>query len=98
MIWKETGSKTERRLQIKEDIIERFKSVYPNITRENKIVFILPDKTEMKVISLGGTHFDHLVMNYKSDNVDDDGDLYSIDDYETVEELFSEMLEETKRG
>ena len=53
----------------------------------------------MSVISLGGTHFDDIVMNYKSpdgwDN--DDGDLYHIDDYTTIEELFSAMLSETYR-
>lgn len=97
MIWKETSSKAERRAQIKSYIIEQFKKIYP-FTFENDIVmFRINDEEVMKVISLGGTHFDDLVMDYTSLNDSDDGDLYTIDDYDTPEKLFEAMLAETKR-
>lgn len=99
MIWKGTKSKTERRNEIKADLVNRFKAVFPFTVNNNTVLFTLPDGMIMSVVSLGGTHFDDIVMNYKSpdgwDN--DDGDLYHIDDYTTIEELFSAMLSETYR-
>lgn len=97
MIWKETNSKAERRAQIKSYVIERFKKIYPFISENDTVLFRLNDEEIMKVVSLGGTHFDDLVMNYKSPNDSDDGDLYTIDDFDTPEKLFEAMLEETKR-
>lgn len=95
MTWTETLSKTERRAQIKEYIINRFKEIYSY--SENPLEFTISDGSKMKVVSLGGTHFDSLVMSYKSDYDDDDGDVYHIDDYDSPESLFTAMLEETQR-
>ena len=44
-----------------------------------------------------GNNFNCLVMNYKSSDDDDDGDLFNPDDYSDPEEMFKYMLEETKR-
>lgn len=97
MIWQETSSKAERRLQIKSYIIEQFKNVYPFTSENNTVLFHINDEEVMKIVSLGGTHFDALVMDYTSPYDSDDGDLYHIDDYDTPEEMFNAMLEETKR-
>lgn len=53
----------------------------------------------MHLFSMSGFHFDCLEMNYTNlkEHEDDDGDLYFIDDYETVDELFNDMFEETRR-
>ena len=98
MIWKETSSKAERRAQIKSYIIEQFKKVYPFTSENDTVLFRINDEEVMKVVSLGGTHFDALVMDYTSPYDSDDGDLYHIDDYETPEEMFKAMLEETKQA
>lgn len=97
MIWTETKSLDERRTEIRKYIENRFKEIYPFREIKNKVVFLLPDGFEMSLFSMGGLKFDCLGMNYTNSQEDDDGDLYSIDDYETANELFNDMLEETRR-
>ena len=100
MIWKETKNKKQRRNELRKYIEDCFKKVYPfSITENGLPVFSLPDGLKMNVFSMGGTHFDSLGMSYKNSPEfgDDDGDLYDIDSFNTPEELFKAMLEETKR-
>lgn len=100
MIWKETKNKSQRCDELRQYIEDRFKKVYPfSVTEKGSSVFSLPDGLKMSVFSMSGTHFDSLGMNYKNSPEfgDDDGDLYYIDDFDTPEDLFSAMLEETKR-
>lgn len=88
-----------RRSELREYVENRFKSIYPFKIAENGFaIFDLPDGLKMSVFSIGGKHFDSLGINYTNSPEfgDDDGDLYHIDDFETPEDLFNAMLNETK--
>lgn len=74
---------------------EEFKKIYPFETKNETVLFTLPDGSIMKVVSLG-TKFNALVMDYTSSTDSDDGDMYYLGDYTSPEEMFAAMLEETK--
>ena len=69
----------------------KFMEVYPYSGKSGEIIFQLPDGSSMKVVQLGGD-FNSLVLAY----TEEDGDLYSPRDYETLDDMFAEMLKETK--
>lgn len=96
MIWKGMKNSDVRREEIKNYIINAFSKYYP---RNGNNAFVLSDKTIISVFSMGGGQFDCLGINYQNNPEfgNDDGDLYYIDDYDTVEQLFADMLEETRR-
>lgn len=94
MTWTETP-KNDLRLTIE----ERFKTVYPFHTNQRgRICFTLSNGTVMQVDNFEKGKC--LVMDYFSkSNPDDngDGDIYYIDDYGSIDEMFDEMLKETKK-
>lgn len=68
----------------------RFMEVYPYSEKAGEIIFQLPDGSSMKVVQL--RDLSSLVLAY----TEEDGDLYSPSDYETLDDMFAEMLKETK--
>ena len=86
-----TYSESRSLNNIRSFIENKFKEKYPYSEIDGRIVFSLPDGVFMKVSQLGGD-FNALVMDY----IEEDGDLYYPDDYETLDALFEAMLEETK--
>ena len=81
----------------KEYIIERMKSIYEFNIVDNIVFFYLDQDTVMHIVTLHWKDEDSLVMDYHSPDDDDDGDQYFISDYETPDEMFQAMLEETRR-
>lgn len=96
MTWKETPNNKS----LQEYIEERLKKIYPyEIDKEdNRIYFSLPDESVVRVDNFKKNEV--LVMSYWSDIDEDmrgDGDLYYLEDYDTLDEMFEAMLEETRR-
>ena len=74
---------------------KEFKKIYPFEEKNGITLFTLPDGCVMKVVSLG-SKFNALVMDYTSSDDSDDGDMYQLEDFDTLDALFMSMLEETK--
>ena len=98
MIWKESPKPKNKSLR--EYIEEKFQKIYPyEIDKEdNRVYFDLPDGSTVRV-----DNFDKnvsLVLSYWSDIDEDmrgDGDRYYLEDYDTLDDMFEAMLEETRR-
>ena len=91
MIW------TEKKYHDTFDYINnRFKEKYTYKTIDDIVYFYLPDGLTMKVVPLSFDSQICFVMSYKGNGYDDDGDQYYIDDYASLDELFTDMLRETK--
>lgn len=99
MKWTELQKTNDLLNDAKDYIIEQMKQQYHYETKDNAIIFSLPDNVFMKVFSMHGEHFNCLGMEYGStpDLLPEDGDLYYIADYDTPEQLFYAMLAEIKR-
>lgn len=97
MTWKEIWTGEDFLRDIKTFIIKKFSESYPFEEYNDETFFYLPDGYKMRIITMRGNNFNCLVMNYKSSDDDDDGDLFYPDDYSDPEEMFKYMLEETKR-
>lgn len=99
MTWMEMKKTTDPITTIKAAIIDKMKSIFPFLIVDGNIVFSLPDGLFMNVFSMKGDDFDALGMEYgeKQEYQTDDGDLYYISDYESLDDMFQAMLEETKR-
>lgn len=84
---------------IKAAIIDKMKSVFPFLVVDGTTVFSLPDGLFMNVFSMRGDDFDALGMEYGENQEfqTDDGDLYYISDYQSLDDIFQAMLEETRR-
>ena len=97
MTWKEIQSSNDFLQDVKSYIEKKFCKVYGVSENTKEPVFQLPDGNKMKIITMHGSGFECLIMNYKSDFDDDDGDQFYPDDYSSPDEMFSAMLEETRR-
>lgn len=102
MKWMEELKVTDNLMEIKNMVIERMKTIYPY--KENKdgtVCFKLPDGLFMQLwIWRSDTEYDNaLGMEYgeTSDLLPDDGDLYYPVDYNSFDELFEDMLTETRK-
>lgn len=84
---------------IKSAIIDKMKSVFPFTVIDGITVFSLSNGLFMNVFSMKGDDFDALGMEYgeNQDFQTDDGDLYFISDYKSIDDMFQAMLEETRR-
>lgn len=69
----------------------KFREVYPYSEKAGEVIFQLPDGSTMKVVQLGGK-INALTLAY----TEEDGDLYYPEDYDTIDDMFAEMLKETK--
>ena len=99
MTWTEIRRSNDLVNDAKAYAVERLKKIFMCLPSEETPTFILPDGTFMRVFSMHGKGFNCLGMEYgeTSEVFPDDGDLYHIDDYDTPDEMFKAMLEETKR-
>ena len=97
MTWKEIQSSDDCLEKVKSLLIERFKEIYKYTVDNKEIIFSVPGGYLMKIFTMHGKSFSSLGMNYKSDIEDDDGDLFYPEDFEKFDDMFSAMLEETKR-
>lgn len=99
MTWTEMKTAIDPVSAINVAIIDKMKSVFPFTVIDGITVFSLPDGLFMNVFSMKGNDFDALGMEYgeKQDFQTDDGDLYFISDYESIDDMFQAMLEETRR-
>lgn len=97
MTWKEIQSSNDFLQDVKSYMEKLFCEIYIFSKNGKETVFHLPDGYKMKVITMHGSGFNCLIMNYKSNSDDDDGDQFYPDDYSTPDEMFSAMLEETRR-
>jgi hypothetical protein len=73
------------------------KNVYLFSEEESSVIFEVDNDTKMKIVELTGKDENSFVMNYYSSDDEDDGDQYYISEYDTPDELFNAMLEETQR-
>ena len=95
----------ERRNELKELIIGKFKIFHPFEVIDEVTVFTLDDGLLMDVFSMSDRDSEDgiIAMEYSENmqdfknHVSEDGDSYFADDYETANELFNDMLEETRR-
>ena len=101
MSWVGELKTTDSLMEIKNMAIERMKEVYPYSIQKGEICFSLPDGVFMQFwMWRGETEYDNaLGMEYgnRPDLLPDDGDLYYPADYDSFEEMFAAMLEETQR-
>lgn len=102
MKWMEALNVNDSLMEIKNMAVERMKTIYPYSERKDNIVcFSLPDGVFMQFwTSRGNTEYDNaLGMEYgnKPELLPDDGDLYYPADYDSFDEMFAAMLEETQR-
>ena len=99
MTWTEMKKTTEPVKSIKSAMIDKMKSVFPFLIVDGTTVFSLPNGLFMNIFSMRGDDFDALGMEYgeKQEYQTDDGDLYYISDYESLDDMFQAMLEETHR-
>ena len=82
---------------VKDYLITRMKNVYLFSEEESSVIFEVDNDTKMKIVELTGKDENSFVMNYYSSDDEDDGDQYYISEYDTPDELFYAMLEETQR-
>lgn len=82
---------------VKDYLITRMKNVYLFSEEESSVIFEVDNDTKMKIVELTGKDENSFVMNYYSSDDEDDGDQYYISEYDTPDELFNAMLEETQR-
>ena len=80
--------------KIKQCLETEFKKIYSTNAEQR---FVLPNGSAMKIVLLNFKAYHSFVMDYKSDTDWDDGDQYFPSDYNSFEELFQAMLEETQR-
>lgn len=97
MTWTEIQSSNDMLSDIKSFLVREFSKIYSFSRINDDTVFSLPDGLSMSIFTMHGKGFGCLGMNYKAVNSNDDGDLYYPDDYDTPNELFLAMLEETRR-
>ena len=97
MTWAEILSSSDKLSDTKSFLIKEFSKIYSFSSINDDTVFSLPDGLSMRIFTMHGKGFGCLGMNYKSDDSNDDGDLYYPDEYDTPNELFLAMLEETRR-
>jgi len=74
----------------------KMKEHYKSFEKNGTTCFILSHDTTMHICAFNEGTESCLVMSYKSSDDDDDGDQYYISDYDTPDEMFKAMLEETK--
>lgn len=102
MKWTEQLKTTDSLMEIKNMAIEQMKAIYPNNEdKDGNVCFKLPDGLFMRIwVWKSDTEYDNaLGMEYgeTSNLFPDDGDLYYPADYNSFDELFNAMLEETRR-
>ena len=102
MKWTEELKTTDSLMEIKNMAVERMKTIYPhNKNKDNTVYFKLPDGLFMQFWTWRGkTEYDNaLGMEYGETSAlfPDDGDLYYPVDYNSFDEMFADMLAETKR-
>ena len=103
MEWKDLLNCPDSLMQIKTMAIEKMKTIYPFSMnkRDHEVCFSLPDGLYMQFwTSRGKTSFDDAIgMEYgdRPDLLPDDGDLYYPVDYDSFEDFFNALLEETQR-
>lgn len=102
MKWTDELKTTDSLTKIKEMAIERMKKIYPYSENENgSVCFNLPDGLFMQFWTWrSNVEYDNaLGMEYgeTSNLFPDDGDLYYPSDYNSFDEMFADMLAETKR-
>ena len=92
-------SKSELKQEAVRLVEEQFMSVYPyNKPNDGKIRFTIPDGSEFSVFTMDFGKSGAIGLEYFGGESDgEDGDLYYIEDYDTPEAMFAEMLEETRR-
>ena len=85
----------EYRLHISEKLME----IFDNVILEDEQWFILPDNQAIHIVELL-SGYNSLVIEYaensseRSRNLADDGDQFSILDYDTPEKMFEAMMQE----
>ena len=85
----------EYRLHISEKLME----IFDNVILEDEQWFILPDNQAIHIVELL-SGYNSLVIKYaensseRSRNLADDGDQFSILDYDTPEKMFEAMMQE----
>ena len=102
MKWTEKLKTTDSLKKIKKMAVERMKTIYPySESEDGAVCFSLPDGLFMKFwIWRSDVEYDNaLGMEYgnQPDLLPDDGDLYYPSDYNSFDEMFEDMLAETKR-
>lgn len=97
MTWTEIRSSDDLLIDIKTFLEKKFSMIYSADKSGGDTVFSLPDGSSMRIFLMHGKKFNCLGINYKSDNDDEDGDLYYPEDFETPDDMFTAMLEETQR-
>lgn len=102
MKWTEELKTTDSLMEIKNMAVECMKTIYPyDKNKDNIVYFKLSDGLFMRFWTWRGkTEYDNaLGMEYGETNdlFPDDGDLYYPVDYNSFDEMFADMLAETKR-
>ncbi len=97
MTWTEIRSNDNYLNDTKSFLEKKFSKIYTADQVGNDTVFSLPDGLEMTIFILHGKAFNCLGMNYRSETDNEDGDLYYPEDFETPDDMFTAMLEETQR-
>lgn len=94
MTWVEKNFNCDSEM-IKDELEKCFERHYNRSDSDQR--FLLPDGSEMEIDILHWEDGHSFVMDYKSEKDWDDGDQYFPSDYNSFEELFQAMLEETQR-